>query len=144
MKRFDLSDKEFSLIKDVASYKPARGPVPKQIREMLDGILFVLCTGIPWRCLPEGFPPWRSVYARFRAYQKLGIFEQILATLQKTASARRRIPPTECDRTLHRLAQRMPPDRNTVRKTGVYLCRHALSRLCEKTAQAIVKITNRA
>ena len=91
MKRFDLSDKEFALIKDVASYKPARGPEPRQIREMLDGILFVLCTGIPWRCLPDGFPPWRSVYARFRAYQKLGIFEQILAVLQKTASTRRQI-----------------------------------------------------
>lgn len=89
MKRFDLSDKEFGLIKAIATYKPARGPEPKQIREMLDGILFVLCTGIPWRCLPDGFPPWRSVYARFRAYQKHGIFEQILATLQKTASARR-------------------------------------------------------
>lgn len=91
MKRFDLSDKEFALIKDIATYKPVRGPEPKQIREMLDAILFILCTGIPWRCLPDGFPPWRSVYARFRVYQKLGIFEQILATLQKTASARRQI-----------------------------------------------------
>ena len=94
MKRFDLSDREFALIKDILTYKPVRGPEPQQIREMFDGILFVLCTGIPWRCLPDCFPPWRSVYARFRAYQKRGVFEQIFTCLQKIASAKRQVQLT--------------------------------------------------
>ncbi|WP_422633506.1 transposase [Sphingobium sp.] len=32
---------------------------------MLDGKLFILRTGAPWRCLPPVFPPWQTVYRWF-------------------------------------------------------------------------------
>ena len=48
---------------------------------MLNAILYWLNTGIPWRDLPERFGPWQSVYSRFRARTKAGIWEDILTAL---------------------------------------------------------------
>ena len=48
---------------------------------MLNAILYWLNTGIPWRDLPERFGPWQSVYSRFRAWTKAGVWEDILAAL---------------------------------------------------------------
>ena len=48
---------------------------------MLNAILYWLNTGIPWRDLPERFGPWQSVYSRFRAWTKAGVWEDILTAL---------------------------------------------------------------
>ena len=44
-------------------------------------ISFRLNSGIPWRDLPERFGPWQSVYSRFRAWAKAGVWEDILTAL---------------------------------------------------------------
>jgi len=48
---------------------------------MFNAILYWLNTGIPWRDLPERFGPWQSVYSRFRAWTKAGVWEQIIQSL---------------------------------------------------------------
>ena len=48
---------------------------------MLNSILYWLNTGIPWRDMPERFGPWQSVYSRFWAWTKAGIWERILSAL---------------------------------------------------------------
>ena len=48
---------------------------------MLNAILYWLNTGVPWRDLPERFGPWQSVYSRFRAWTKAGVWERILIAL---------------------------------------------------------------
>ena len=48
---------------------------------MLNAILYWLNTGIPWRDLPERFGAWPSVYSRFRAWTKAGVWENILTAL---------------------------------------------------------------
>ena len=48
---------------------------------MLNGILYWLNTGVPWRDLPERFGPWQSVYSRFRAWTLAGVWENVLAGL---------------------------------------------------------------
>ena len=50
-------------------------------REMLNTILYWLNTEIPWRDLPERFGPWQSVYSRFHAWTKAGVWERILLAL---------------------------------------------------------------
>jgi transposase len=37
-------------------------------RRILNGILFVLHTGVPWRDLPERYGPWQTVYSRLRRW----------------------------------------------------------------------------
>ncbi|WP_182936299.1 IS5 family transposase [Aeromonas caviae] len=57
--------------------RPTREP-----RQVLDGILWILHTGAPWRDLPERFGPWNSVYNTFRRWQDAGRIDAILEALQ--------------------------------------------------------------
>ena len=46
-----------------------------------------LATGVPWRDLPARFGSWKTVYSRFRRWQRAGVWERALATLQTQADA---------------------------------------------------------
>lgn len=48
---------------------------------MLNGIIYWLNTGVPWRDLPERFGPWQSVYTRFSHWTKQGVWETIFTAL---------------------------------------------------------------
>ena len=87
MKRHALTNAEWEAVKDLAHYKPPRGPEPEPetVRPFLDGICWILATGAPWRDLPPEFGPWESVYTRFRAYIKHGIFDKLLERLQRVS-----------------------------------------------------------
>ena len=51
----------------------------------MNGILWVLRTGAPWRDLPERYGPWTTVSNRFYRWRKQGIWDKVLAELQKEA-----------------------------------------------------------
>jgi len=53
----------------------------------VNGILWILRTGAPWRDLPEHYGKWQSVATRFYRWQKGGIWNQILAKLQAMPAA---------------------------------------------------------
>ncbi len=42
-------------------------------RQALEGILYRMRTGIPWRDLPSEFGKWNSVFQRFNAWSKKGV-----------------------------------------------------------------------
>ncbi len=77
MKRHEISEQQWNRIKDKfpPEKKPQGGRPGKSNREMLNAILYWLNTGIPWRDLPDRFGPWQSVYSRFRAWTKAGVWE---------------------------------------------------------------------
>ena len=83
MKRHEIREEQWNRIKDLfpPERKPQGGRPGKSNREMLNAILYWLNTGIPWRDLPERFGPWQSVYSRFRAWTKAGVWERILSAL---------------------------------------------------------------
>jgi transposase len=53
---------------------------------VLNGIVWVLRTGAPWRDLPERYGPWQTVYSRFRRWREAGLWDRILRTLQAEAA----------------------------------------------------------
>ena len=70
---------------------PARPPTGRPARDhrvVLNGILWVLRTGAPWRDLPERYGPWRTAYSRFRRWERQGVWRRVLAHLQAEADAR--------------------------------------------------------
>lgn len=83
MKRHELSEAQWARIQGLLppEKKPHGGRPGKSNREMLNGILYWLNTGVPWRDLPERFGPWQSVYSRFRAWTLAGVWESVLAAL---------------------------------------------------------------
>ena len=44
-------------------------------RQIVDGILWRIRTGAPWRDLPEKYGKWMTVYQRFRRWSEAGIWE---------------------------------------------------------------------
>jgi transposase len=64
-----------------------RGRPAKDARLMLNGILWVLRTGAPWRDLPEEFGPWETVYKRFNAWAKSSLWKQVLNELSREADS---------------------------------------------------------
>lgn len=65
--------------------KPRTGKPNHDHRRVVNGILWILRTGAPWRDLPERYGKWQSVATRFYRWQKGGIWNQILAKLQAFA-----------------------------------------------------------
>jgi len=49
---------------------------------MLNGILWILRTGAPWRDLPERYGPWQTVYEYFNTWRANGTYDRILEALQ--------------------------------------------------------------
>ena len=55
---------------------------------ILNGILWVLRTGAPWRDLPERYGPVGTVSSRFYRWCQSGLWQRILSALQAQADAR--------------------------------------------------------
>lgn len=51
------------------------------LRQMIEGILYRMRTGVPWRDLPEEFGLWSSVYKRFNAWSACGKWSAIFRKL---------------------------------------------------------------
>jgi transposase len=49
---------------------------------MLNGVLWILGTGAPWRDLPERFGPWQTVHRYFSQWRSAGVFARIIDALQ--------------------------------------------------------------
>ena len=83
MRRHELSEDQWNRIKEILppERKPQGGRPAKDNRLMLNGIIYWLNTGIPWRDLPERFGSWKSVYTRFRTWTLQGVWERLLTTL---------------------------------------------------------------
>ena len=50
-------------------------------RRFVEGVLWIVRTGAPWRDLPEGFGKWFSVWKRFRRWALRGVFEKLFEAL---------------------------------------------------------------
>ena len=66
---------------------PPRSGRATPVRRVVGAIAWHLRVGGPWRALPLGFPPWRTVYGWFRRWLDLGLFD---ALLREVARRRRR------------------------------------------------------
>jgi transposase len=61
------------------------GRPSKSNRLMLDGMLWKVKTGAPWRDLPERFGPWETIYGRFRLWSQNEVFSVIFEALTQDA-----------------------------------------------------------
>jgi transposase len=82
MPRHRLTDQEWDTIKDVFPPPARTGRPPRDRREILDAILWVLRTGAPWRDLPEGFGPWATAWDLFDKWNADGTLDRILSRLR--------------------------------------------------------------
>jgi transposase len=89
MRDRELTDDQWTaLAPHLPPQRAATGRPAKDHRLIVEGILWRLRTGAPWRDLPERYGPWQSVYTRFRRWQRAGVWGRALAALQAQADAR--------------------------------------------------------
>jgi len=78
--RYELADYEWIAIKPMLPNKP-RGVPRVNDRRVLNGIFWVLCSGAPWRDLPETFGPYTTCYNRFVRWRRAGVWGRIINAL---------------------------------------------------------------
>ena len=83
MNRYDLTDFEWSVIEPLLPNKP-RGVPRVDDRRVLNGIMWVLRSGAPWRDLPERYGPYTTCYNRFNRWRKKGIWDQLMDAIVET------------------------------------------------------------
>ena len=56
-------------------------------RQVVEGVVYRLRTGVPWRDLPEQFGPWQTVWKRHARFSRDGTWDRVLSRLQVQADA---------------------------------------------------------
>jgi len=88
MTRTDLTDPEWERLKSkLPASKGKRGGQYKDHRPVLNGILWVLRTGAPWRDMPERYGKWKTCHDRLLRWRRQGVWERVLQALQGEAEA---------------------------------------------------------
>jgi putative transposase len=83
MKRHELTDEQWNLVAPLIPHSTAVvGRPAKDPRLMLNGIFWILCTGAPWRDLPERFGSFKTVHRYFSDWRRAGVFAAIIEALQ--------------------------------------------------------------
>jgi transposase len=82
MSRGDLSEEGWKAIEPfLPSEKGHWGRPAQDNRRYVNGMLWVLRTGAPWRDLPEKYGNWNSVYRRFVRWRDRGIWNSLFERL---------------------------------------------------------------
>ena len=84
MARYDVPDEAWALISTLLPPERNRvsgGRPYLEHRPVMNGIFWVLCSGAPWRDLPERYGNWKTIYNRFNRWSKSGVINSIFNKL---------------------------------------------------------------
>jgi putative transposase len=59
----------------------SRGSSGRDNRMFVEGVLWIVRTGSPWRDLPAVFGDWNSVFRRFSRWSEKGVWHRIFAAM---------------------------------------------------------------
>jgi transposase len=96
----DLTDEQWVVLEPLLPEPPkradGRGRPWRDAREVLNGVLWVLRTGAPWRDLPKRYPPYQTCHRRFQRWARDGTLKHVLATLAEGLRERGDLDLSEC------------------------------------------------
>ena len=92
MGRGDLTDQQWHQLELLLPPQiPKTGRPNKDHRIIINGILWVLRTGAPWRDLPQRYDSWRTVASRFYRWRQDGLWDRLLRAVQQQPSVQRKV-----------------------------------------------------
>lgn len=82
MERLVLNDEHWGKISGLIIGRPdQRGSTGRNNRMFVEGILWIVRTGSPWRDLPDAFGEWNSVFRRFSRWGQKGVWQRIFEAM---------------------------------------------------------------
>ena len=86
VRRYELEDRQWEKIKDLLPGREGTvGVTAQDNRQFVNGVLYILRSGSPWRDLPERYGDWNSTHRRFSRWAASGIWERVFDVLVKDA-----------------------------------------------------------
>ena len=81
----DLTDDQWKIVSTILPEDPIRedkrGRPWSDRRTVLNGVLWILRTGAPWKDLPSRYGPYQTAHRRFQNWVRSGVIEKILLAL---------------------------------------------------------------
>ncbi len=80
----DVSDEEWALVAPYLTLMTEDAPQREHpLREVFNGLRYIIRTGAPWRMMPNDLPPWHTVYQQTQRWLVAGVFEEMVADLRR-------------------------------------------------------------
>src|SRR6187401_636130 len=94
-----LTDEQWSVVEPLIPIrkprKDGKGRPRVEARSVLDGMLWILWTGAPWKALPSEYPAYQTCHRRMQEWVNERVFMKILKALAEDLRDRGKIDLTE-------------------------------------------------
>ncbi len=87
----DVSDSEWEIIAPYLRNSLGRKRTV-DIRQVFNGILYLVKTGCQWRYLPKGYPNHNTVFYHFNAWKHGGVFEKLQLDVASLVRKKKVVP----------------------------------------------------
>ena len=134
MSRGDLTDAEWRIFDPLLPDRGERGPPVAEKRRTVDGILWVLRTGVPWRDMPASYGNWNSVFVRFTRWSKFGVWDAAFKALAGLG------PPEDAEHAIDSTIVRAHQHAAGV-KGGIKISRRSVARAAASPPRSICEST---
>jgi transposase len=92
----DVSDEEWALVAPYLTLMTEDAPQrTHSLREVFNGLRWIVRAGAPWRMMPNDLPPWEMIYQQSQRWLRAGVFESLvhdLRELLRVAAGRNALP----------------------------------------------------
>jgi len=79
----DVSDEEWAFVAPYLTLMKEDAPQRDHpLREVFNGLRYIVRTGMQWRMMPNDLPPWYTVYQQTQRWIKAGVFEALVHDLR--------------------------------------------------------------
>src|SRR5436189_5529858 len=80
----DISDEEWAFVAPYLTLMKENAPQREHsLREVFNGLRYVIKTGATWRLMPHDLPPWEAIYQQTQRWLRAGVFEAIAHDLRE-------------------------------------------------------------
>ena len=80
----DVTDEEWEFVTPYLALMSEDAPQREHdLREVFNGMRWIVRTGSPWRYMPNDLPPWEAVYQQSQRWLASGVFEAMTQDLRR-------------------------------------------------------------
>jgi len=91
----DMSDTQWNIIRPlIPAAKSGGRPREVEMRQIVNGLPYLVRGGCSWRMLPKEYGPWQTAYGYFRVFRRTGIWQKIHDALREKVRRKAGKKPT--------------------------------------------------